>query len=254
MYSFVASAGGSIGLLVGGVLTQGISWHWIFFVNVPIGIATGVLATRLLPDDNGIGVRRGADTPGAVLLVSSLMIAVYTIVESSHYAWGSARTLGFGALALLLMLGFVARQARAANPLVPLRVFRSRTVTAANVTQVLLFAGLFGMFFLGALYLQRVLHYDAIEVGLAFLPVALGIAVLSLGFSARLIIRFGAIRTLISGLTLVAAGLVLYRGVPVNADYVRVPRGSSLAPATRRRRGRRVAFNRKRVQERRTWR
>jgi MFS family permease len=155
------------------------------------------------------------------LLVSSLMIAVYTIVEASHYAWGSPHTLGLGALAMLLMLGFVARQGRAANPLVPLRIFRSRTVTAANVTQVLLMAGLFGMFFLGALYLQQVLHYDAIEVGLAFLPVALGIAVLSLGFTARLIIRFGGRRTLICGLILVAAGLLLYRRVPVHAHYLR---------------------------------
>jgi EmrB/QacA subfamily drug resistance transporter len=219
VYSFVAAAGGSIGLLAGGVLTQGINWHWIFFVNVPIGIATGIFATRLLQSDKGIGLEHGADVPGAVLLVSSLMLGVYTIVEASSYGWGSAHTLGFGAVSIALLAGFIARQARAANPLVPLRVFRSRTVTAANLIQVLMVGGLFGMFFLGALYMQRVLHYDAIEVGLAFLPVALGIAAMSLGLSARLITRFGARQTLLPGLVLVAAGLILFRSVPTHATY-----------------------------------
>jgi EmrB/QacA subfamily drug resistance transporter len=220
VYSFVAAAGGAIGLLLGGILTQGINWHWIFFVNVPIGVATGFFALRLLPSDKGIGLREGADLPGAVLLVSALMLIVYTIVEASHYGWGSARTLGFGAVAVGLLAGFVLRQARAANPLMPLRVFSSRTVTVANLIQALFVAGLFGMFFLGALEMQRVLHYDAIEVGLAFLPVALGIALLSLGFSARLIMRFGARPTLISGTVLAAAGLVLFRSAPVHAHYL----------------------------------
>ena len=219
VYSFVAAAGGSIGLLLGGVLTQGLNWHWIFFVNVPIGIATGILATRLLSSDKGIGLEHGADLPGAALLVSSLMLGVYTIVEASGYGWNSAHTIGFGALSIALLSGFVIRQMRAANPLIPLRVFRSRTVTAANLIQVLMVAGLFGMFFLGALYMQRVLHYDAIEVGLAFLPVALGIAGMSLGLSARLITRFGARLTLLPGLVLVAGGLLLFRGAPTHASY-----------------------------------
>jgi EmrB/QacA subfamily drug resistance transporter len=220
IYSFVASAGASIGLLAGGVLTEAINWHWIFFVNLPIGVATAFFATRLLPSEKGIGLERGADAPGALLLVGALMLAVYTIVEASKYSWGSAHTLGLGALAAALLVSFVLRQARTANPLVPLRVFRSRTVTGANLSQVLMVAGLFGMFFLGALYMQRVLHYDAIQVGLAFLPVALGIAILSLGFSARLITRFGAKATLLPGLVLVAAGLVLFRAAPVKAHYL----------------------------------
>jgi EmrB/QacA subfamily drug resistance transporter len=220
VYSFVASAGASIGLLAGGVLTLAINWHWIFFVNLPIGVATAFFATRLLPAEKGIGLEQGADAPGALLLISALMLAVYTIVQASHYAWGSARTLGFAALAAALLFAFVLRQARTANPLIPLRVFRSRTVTAANLTQVLMVAGMFGMFFLGALYMQRVLHYNAIEVGLAFLPVALGIAALSLGFSARLIMRYGAKATLLPGLVLVTAGLVLFRGAPVDAHYL----------------------------------
>ena len=220
VYSFVAAAGGAIGLLAGGVLTQTINWHWIFFVNLPIGVATGFFATRLLPSDDGIGLQHGADALGATLLVSSLMLAVYTIVEASHYSWGSAHTLGFGALAVFLLGSFVVRQATAANPLMPLRVFRSRTVTGANLIQVLMVAGLFGMFFLGALYLQRVLRYDAVEVGLAFLPVALGIAALSLRTAAWLMMRFGSRQTLIAGLTLMAAGLLLFRGAPTNADYL----------------------------------
>jgi EmrB/QacA subfamily drug resistance transporter len=220
VYSFVAAAGGAIGLLAGGVLTQAINWHWIFFVNLPIGVATGLLTTRLLPDDRGIGLNQGADAPGAVLLVASLMLAVYTIVEASHYGWASAHTLGFGGVAVALLAAFIARQATAANPLIPLRIFRSRTVTVANLMQALMVAGIFGMFFLGALYLQRVLGYDAIEVGLAFLPVALGIAGMSLRFTAQLMMRFGAKRTLLAGLALVAAGLLVFRSAPVNASYV----------------------------------
>ena len=143
VYSFVAAAGGAIGLLAGGVLTQAINWHWIFFVNLPIGIATGFFATRLLPADEGIGIDKGADAPGAVLLVAALMLAVYTIVEAGHYGWGSAHTLGFGAVAVILLAAFVGRQTRAATPLMPLRIFRSRTVTVANLIQALMVAGLF---------------------------------------------------------------------------------------------------------------
>jgi EmrB/QacA subfamily drug resistance transporter len=220
VYSFVASAGGAIGLLAGGVLTQGLNWHWIFFVNLPIGAVTAFYARRLLPDEKGLGLEHGADSPGAVLLVSSLMLAVYTIVEASRYSWGSVHTLGLGVVALALLGGFVWRQASAKNPLISLGVFRSRTVTGANLIQILMVAGIFGMFFLGALYMQRVLHYDAIDVGLAFLPVALGIAAMSLGFSARLINRFGGQATLLPGLVLLAAGLVALSGAPVHARYV----------------------------------
>jgi EmrB/QacA subfamily drug resistance transporter len=219
VYSFVASAGASIGLLLGGVLTEAISWHWIFFVNLPIGLATAVLSLRLLRHEDGIGFGAGADVLGAALVTAALMLAVYTLVGASDHGWGSAHTLGFGGAALVLLVAFVVRQARAANPLVPLRIFRSRNVSGANVVQMLMVAGLFGMFFLGAIYLQRVLGYDALEVGLAFLPVALSIGTLSLGFSARLITRFGARATLLPGLALIAAGLALFARVPVHAAY-----------------------------------
>jgi EmrB/QacA subfamily drug resistance transporter len=220
VYSFVAAAGASLGLLLGGVLTQAINWHWIFFVNIPIGIATGVIAWRLLDRDMGIGLSRGADVAGALLIVGSLMLGVYTIVGAEEHGWASTRTLGLGLVAAALLVGFVLRESRTSNPLVPLRIFRSRTVSAANVIQMLMVVGLFGMFFLGALYMQRVLGYDAIEVGLAFLPVALGIGILSVGFSARLITRFGARETLIPGLVLIAAGLALFARMPVDGQYV----------------------------------
>jgi EmrB/QacA subfamily drug resistance transporter len=220
IYAFVASAGGAVGLLAGGVLTQVLSWHWIFFVNLPIGLVTAVLSRRLLPDDRGLGLSEGADLLGALLLVSSLMLGVYAIVETSSYGWGSLHTLAFGGGAVALMAAFVARQATAAQPLMALRVFRSRDVSGANLIQMLMVAGIFGMFFLGALYLQQVLGYDPLEVGLAFLPVALGIAVMSLGVSARLIERIGARLTLVPGLALVALGLFLFSGASDHARYL----------------------------------
>jgi EmrB/QacA subfamily drug resistance transporter len=220
VYSFVASAGAAVGLLAGGVLTQALNWHWIFFVNLPIGIATAFFAHRLVDNDEGIGLKRGADLPGALLITTSLMLAVYTIVKATDYGWGSAHTLGFGAIALGLLGGFLLRESRARTPLIPLRIFRSRNVSGANVVQVLMVAAMFGMFFLGSLYLQRVLGYNALEIGLAFLPVALSIGVLSLGFSARLNMRFGPKATLLPALGLIIAGLALFARAPVDATYV----------------------------------
>jgi EmrB/QacA subfamily drug resistance transporter len=220
VYSFVASAGASIGLLAGGVLTQALSWHWIFFVNAPVGVVAAVLAVRLVESDRGIGLGAGADIAGAVLVTAALMLGVYTIVEAADHGWASAHTLGFGAAALVLLTGFVARQATAANPLMPLRVFRSRNVSAANLVQALAVAGLFGMFFLGSLYLQRVLGYDPVRIGLAFLPVALVIGTLSVDVTARLTTRFGARAVLLPGLGLIVVGLVLLTRAPVHAGYL----------------------------------
>ena len=220
VFSFVASAGASIGLLLGGVLTQGIDWHWIFFVNVPIGIATGLLALRYVERDQGIGIRSGADALGGALITGSLMLLVYTILETSDYGWASARTLGLGAVSLGLLAAFIVRESRTPNPLVPLGIFRSRQIAGANAVQVLAVAGLFGMFFLGVLYLQRVLGYSAIEAGLAFLPVSTLIGTLSLGFSARLSERYGAPTVLVPALVLMAIGLAAFSRVPVDGDYV----------------------------------
>jgi EmrB/QacA subfamily drug resistance transporter len=221
VYSFVASAGGSIGLLAGGVLTQAINWHWIFFVNVPIGIATAVAARRLIAKDTGIGFRAGADVLGALLVTGSLMLLVYTIVKpAAEDGWGAGRTLAYGAVALALLGAFVAREATARTPLMPLRIFRSRNVAGANLIQALTVAGMFGMFFMGALYLQRVLGYDPLQIGLAFLPTTIVMGGLSLVYAEKLITRFGARRTLVPGLGLVAAGLLLFTRAPVDGSYV----------------------------------
>jgi EmrB/QacA subfamily drug resistance transporter len=221
VYAFVASAGGSVGLLAGGVLTQAINWHWIFFVNIPIGVATAVAARRLLARDEGLGISKGADVPGAVLITAALMLAVYTIVKpAAELGWGAGRTLALGALALVLLAAFIAREATAAQPLMPLRIFRSRHVAGANLVQALSVAGMFGMFFLGALYLQRIEGYDALQIGLAFLPVTLVMGTLSLRYSEKLIMRFGAQSMLVPGLALIAAGLVLFAQAPVDGDYV----------------------------------
>jgi EmrB/QacA subfamily drug resistance transporter len=220
VYAFVASAGGSIGLLAGGVLTQSINWHWIFFVNIPIGLATAFFALRLLEKDKGIGFGAGADIPGAVLITGSLMLLVYTIVKpAAEDGWGSSGALALGGVALALLAAFVVRQARSASPLMPLRIFRSRNVSGANVVQALVVAGMFGTFFLGSLYLQRVLGYDALEIGLAFLPTTIVMGVLSVRYTEPLITRFGARTTLLPGLVLTAAALALFARAPVDGSY-----------------------------------
>jgi MFS family permease len=220
VYSFVASAGGSIGLLAGGVLTQVINWHWIFFINVPIGIAAAVLSVRLLEPDPGIGLGEGADVVGAFFVTAALMLGVYTIVGTAQYGWNSPHTIGLGALSILLLAGFVLRQATAANPLLPLRVFGSRNVSGANLIQFLVVASLLGFFFLSSLYLQRVLGLNPLQIGFAFLPVALSMGVLSLGWSARLTTRFGPRTVLLPALMLASAGLALLMRAPVHSAYL----------------------------------
>jgi EmrB/QacA subfamily drug resistance transporter len=220
VYSFVASAGASIGLLSGGVLTQSLDWHWIFFVNVPIGVVTLGLALRMVPRDAGLGLRHGFDAAGAVLVTGALMLGVYAIVGAETHGWASGRTLGLGIVALALLAAFVWREATAATPLLPLRILRSRNVAGANLVQALLVSGALGMFFLAVLYLQRVLGFDALETGVAFLPVSLAIGVLSLGFSARLNLRFGARAVLVPGMALVALGLAWLTRAPVDGGYV----------------------------------
>jgi EmrB/QacA subfamily drug resistance transporter len=220
VYAFVASAGGSVGLLAGGVLTQAISWHWIFFINLPIGIATALLTARLIEPDEGIGFGEGADVPGAVLITGSLMLGVYTIVKpAAEDGWTSTTALGLSAVSLALLAAFLVRQARIENPLVPLRFFRSRNMSGANVVQALSVAGMFGMFFMGSLYMQRVLGYDALEIGLAFLPATLIMGVMSIRYSERLVMRFGARTTLIPGMALVAVGIALLALAPVDGSY-----------------------------------
>jgi EmrB/QacA subfamily drug resistance transporter len=219
VYTFVAVAGGSIGLLVGGVLTETINWHWIFFVNIPIGIATGLLAIRLVPDREGIGLAAGADLPGAALLIGGLMLGVYAILGVAEEGWGSTQTLALGAVSIGLLGAFVARQARVANPLMPLRLFRSRIVSGANLVQALLVIGMFGMFFLGALYMQRILGYGALQVGLAYLPMTVVMGTMSFRVTGQLNLRYGPQATLIPAMAFVVAGLLLLARTPLDANY-----------------------------------
>ena len=220
VYGFVASAGGSIGLIAGGVLTDLISWHWIFFINIPVGIATAYFALRLVEGKDGIGFEQGADIPGAVLLTSGVMIAVYAILGVSEDGWISGRVLGLGAVGLALVAAFVFRQSRIEHPLMPLRLFKSRNVVGANAVMVFLVAGMFSMFFLGALYLQQVLGYDPLEVGLAFLPSTIVMGAMSLRYSEKLIMRFGAKNTLVSSLAFIGLGLLLFARTPVDGNYL----------------------------------
>jgi EmrB/QacA subfamily drug resistance transporter len=220
VFGFVASAGGSIGLLAGGILTEAISWHWIFIINLPIGIGVAYMARRLVPNRDGIGLHEGADFPGAALITLSLMLGVFTILQVTEWGWGDTKTLALSAVSAGLLAAFIYRQATIANPLMPLRLFRSRNVAGANVLQALLVAGMFGMFFLGALYLQKVLHYSALEVGLAFLPTTIVMGTLSLGFSEKLIMRFGPRTTLIPGVCLTVIALLLFARTPVDGNYL----------------------------------
>jgi EmrB/QacA subfamily drug resistance transporter len=218
VFAFVASAGAAVGLLAGGILTQLLNWHWIFFVNLPIGVVTAVAALRVLERDRGAGLRAlrgGADVPGALLITGAMMLGVYTIVDpAAQQGWLAVRTLGLGAGSLVLLGGFLLRQRTARNPLMPLRIFSSRNVTGANLVQILSTSGMFGMFFLGSLYLRRVLGYDPLRIGLAFLPVAVVMGALSVRYTDRLVMRFGARATMFPGLGLIAAGLALFALAP----------------------------------------
>lgn len=221
LFSFTASAGGSVGLLLGGILTQLLNWHWIFLVNVPIGIATYIFAQRIIPDADGIGLKKGADSLGASLLTASLMLAVYAVVQVPQ-SGASLQTMGCGILSLLLMILFLVRQARINEPLLPLRVFRAPNVIWSNAVQVLIVTGLFTFFFLYSLYLRGVLHVDAIGTGLAFLPVTIAIGALSCGPSAWLMQRMGARIPLVAGLLISGAGLGIFALASPQAPYAAV--------------------------------
>ncbi|MFD3460783.1 DHA2 family efflux MFS transporter permease subunit [Nocardia fluminea] len=220
VFSFTGAAGASIGQVLGGVLTDALNWHWIFLINVPIGVLTVLVAVKALPADRGLGWSAGADVLGAVLVTAGLMLGIYTVVEVERYGWVSAHTLGLGALAVALLAAFVLRQATAANPLLPLRILRSRKVSGANVVQMLTLAAMFAFQIIVALYLQKVLGYNALQTGLAMLPAAVAIGGVSLFASARLITRFGERAVLVAGLALLLAGMSWLTRLPVDAGYL----------------------------------
>src|SRR5271165_3406820 len=220
LYAFVSAGGGSIGLLAGGALTQSLDWHWIFFVNVPIGAIALLLGSRLIEENEGIGLAGGVDLLGSALITLATMLGAFAIVKSSEYGLLSPRTLGAGGASLALLIVFLAWEARVANPIMPLRILHLRTLMGSSLVRGLLVTGMFSAFFLGALYLERVLGYDAIDTGLAFLPLTIAIAAMSLGVSARAVGRFGAVPTLAAGLAGIVVGLLLLAVQGVHASYL----------------------------------
>ena len=219
VFTFVLAGGGSLGLLAGGMLTQMISWHWIFFINVPIGVGTLLLGWRLIEENEGIGLRHGVDVAGSILVSAAVMLGVYAIVTAADQGWGSDHTIGFGAAAILLLIAFFWLEARLENPILPPRILRLRSLTGASAARAMLATGMFTTFFLGALYLQNVKGYGAVGTGLAFLPTTLALAVLSLGITARLMRTFGPRALLIPGLVLITSALVLLSTADQHAAY-----------------------------------
>ncbi|HEY3729555.1 MAG TPA: MFS transporter [Solirubrobacteraceae bacterium] len=219
VFGFVAAGGGTLGVLLGGVLTDVLDWHWIFLVNVPIGVAVGIASMRVLPAGARAAAGERLDVAGAVVVTSGLILAVYAIINGNHAGWLSAQTLGLLAAAAVLIAGFLVLESRVRAPLVPLALFRLRNLATANVVGVLWAAAMFAWFFLSALYLQLVLGYSPLQVGLAFLPANLIMATLSLGLSAKLVMRFGIKLPLASGLGLAAIGLALLARAPVGGHY-----------------------------------
>jgi EmrB/QacA subfamily drug resistance transporter len=220
VFGFVAAGGGSIGVLLGGILTDTINWHWIFLVNLPIGVAVVLLSLRLLPPAAVSAGPRRLDVAGAVTVTASLMLAVYAIVNGNQAGWTSGQTLGLLGGSIVLLATFLAIESRVDSPLVPLGLFRLRNVATANVVGVLWAAAMFAWFFLSALYLQLVLGYSPLKVGLSFLPANLIMGAFSLGLSAKLVMRFGLRKPLGTGLLLAAAGLLLFARAPVDGSFV----------------------------------
>ena len=219
VYGFVCSGGGSIGALLGGFLTNTFDWHWIFLVNIPIGVAVVVLSLWLLPASRGEGADRHLDVGGAVTVTTALMLAIYAIVNGNEIGWASTQTLSLLAGAVVLLAVFLVIESRVRVPLMPLGLFRLRNVATANVVGVLWAAAMFAWFFLSALYLQLVLGYSPLQVGLAFLPTNLIMAAFSLGMSARLVMRFGIKPPLAAGLLCAAAGLLLFARAPIDGSF-----------------------------------
>ena len=218
-FTFVAVGGGSIGLLAGGAITQSIDWHWIFFINVPIGVIALLLGVALIDRDEGIGIRNGVDVVGSMLITVALMLIVYAIVKATDYGWGSAHTLGVGGAGITLMGAFLLLESRLRNPIMPLRILRVRTLIGSSAIRSLMASGMFAAFFIGALYLEHVLGYSALGTGVAFLPMTITVGCLSLGVTARIVRRFGARRPVVPGLLTMVAGLLLLAQQGPHSSY-----------------------------------
>ncbi len=218
-YVFVSVAGGSLGLLAGGILTEALSWHWVFFVNLPIGAAAFALGQRLIRSDGGLALRQRVDWVGSLLVTASLMSAIYAIVETTTHGWTSSLVLGFGGLAAALLTAFIVLETRIDNPIMPLRILRLRGLINASLVRGFLVTGMYSTFFLGTLYLEHVRHYSALETGAAFLPWTITVAVLSQGITARLVRRFGSLPVLTVGMAIAIAGLLLFGTAGPHTTY-----------------------------------
>ena len=219
LFTFVIAGGGSLGLLAGGALTQWVNWHWIFFINLPLGIATLVLGAWLIDENRGLGLSQGVDVAGAILITAALMLAVYAIVTAADLGWTSAHTLGFGGAAVALIAVFLVLESRLRNPIMPLRILTLRSLTGASLTRAFVFSGMFTNFFVGALYLQHIMGLTAFGTGLAFLPTTVTLAALSAGLSARLMARFGPRNLAIAGLIVIGSALLLLSGADAQSSY-----------------------------------
>jgi EmrB/QacA subfamily drug resistance transporter len=218
-YIFVAVGGGAIGLLAGGVITQLVSWHWIFFINAPIGVFALLLGMVLIDESEGLGVEGGVDILGSLLVTAAMISLIYGIVQASSDGWGSTATLGFSGLAVVLMAAFVALESRLENPIIPLSIFRVRTLTISSVVRGFVVTGMYSTFFLGALYFEHVRHFGTLETGLAFLPMSVVVAIFSSGLTSKLIARFGAKQILIPGLTAMLIGLLMISRLGTHSAY-----------------------------------
>jgi EmrB/QacA subfamily drug resistance transporter len=218
-YIFVAVGGGAVGLVLGGIISQTVNWHWIFFINLPIGVVTFILGRALIEENVGIGVKDGVDVVGSILVTAALMVGIYAVITATQYGWISAHTLGFLGLMVAMMIGFLVLESKVQKPIVPLRILKLRTLMSTSVIRGFLATGMFATFFLGALYLEHVLHYDPLKTGLAFLPVTLMVAGLSTGITAKLVSLLGPMRVLVPGLLSMLIGLLLLAIAGVHADY-----------------------------------
>jgi len=219
VFMFVIAGGGSLGLLAGGTLTQLINWHWIFFINLPIGAGTMLLGSWLIEENDSLGLGRGVDVLGSILVSAAMVTGIYAIVTAAEMGWVSAHTLGFGGVAVILLATFFVIEGRIENPILPLRILRLRSLTGASAARGLVAIGMFSTFFLGALYLQHVKGYSAFNTGLAFLPSTLTLGLLSLGISARLMRSFGPRSLLIPGLATITVALLLMATADQSTAY-----------------------------------
>ena len=219
VYMFVIAGGGSLGLILGGVITELVNWHWIFFINLPIGLAAVLLGRSWIAERPGLGISRDLDWLGSALITAALIALVYAIVTASEHGWASAHTLGFGGLAIAMLAAFVALEHRLANPIMPLRVFRVPGLAASSVIRGLLIIGMFATFFVGVLYLERIRGYGVLTTGVAFLAQTLVLGALSLGSTAKLVHRYGPRPVLAAGLVLAAAGLYLFSRIGLHTAY-----------------------------------